>query len=337
MSYAVAGRRVLVAGEGEAALQKLRLLVRTEAMLTLVAAAPSPDLAAFADAHGVERTAALTPHRLAEAVLAFIALGDEKADARLAERLRSAGIAVNVVDRPHLSDFATPSIVDRAPISIAIATDGHAPVLAVKLRGMIEALLPPAFGRLGELAARVRERAIDRLPDALARRRVWSALFEGRPAALALAGDIDAAADLAVTAIDRAAVAAPTGKVWFVGAGSGVADLLTLRAHRLLLTADVVVHDGEVPEAILAMGRRDVTRVRLDRRSRAEAGALLVRLGGEGKAVVRLVTGAADATDVDRDTAALSTAGIEFEIVPGVATPRGAPARTARVAARRAA
>jgi len=101
--------------------------------------------------------------------------------------------------------------------------------------------------------------------------------------------------------------------------------LLTLRAHRLLMEADVIVHDALVPEAVVAMGRRDAERLPVGKRkgchskSQAEINALLVELGQQGKRVVRLKSG--DPLVFGRageEMAALRDAGIAYEVVPGV-------------------
>ena len=344
LSYGVAGRRVVVVGEGDAALQKLRLMVRTEAALTLFAANPSPTLERFAVAHGVARVDGdFCAYALDDVALAFIATGDADTDAHCAAHVRAHRILMNVVDRPQLSDFATPAIVDRAPISVAVATDGHAPVLATRLRGMIEALLPPNLGRLADLAASVRVQVLDRLGDPMARRRFWTSLLEGRAADLALAGATDAAVRRALADLDRAvgksAAGSAAGAVLFVGAGPGDADLLTLRAHRLLLIADVLVHDSDAPEAILAMARRDVERISLDAsihatRCQPDEVALLTGHAGAGRRVVRLVPGdAAASVSVRKAATALRMAGITCDVVPGVGeTTALAPASTRKAA-----
>jgi uroporphyrin-III C-methyltransferase / precorrin-2 dehydrogenase / sirohydrochlorin ferrochelatase len=338
ISYDVSGRFVVVAGGGEQALQKLRLLVRTEGRLVLCTPEPLAELRAFALAHGVEHVAAEPDgRRLAGAALLFVATGDEADDARLAMVGRAAGVPVNVVDRPHLSDFAVPAIVDRAPVAVAISTDGHAPVLAQKVRAAIEMLLPPGFGRLGELAAAVRDTVNLKLADSARRRSFWTGLFEGRAAAIALAGEVERAAIVALNALDASrGEPAPAGKVYLVGAGPGAEDLLTLRAHRLLQTADVIVHDALVPEAVIAMGRRDAERIAVGKRkgrhsvAQAEIDALLVRLGGEGRQVVRLKAG--DPLVFGRageEIAVLRAAGIAYEIVPGVTAALAAAADAA--------
>lgn len=337
VSYDVAGRRVVVVGNGEQALQKLRLLVRTEANLVLCAQSPSADLGQFVAANGVKLVGAEPEASFLRGVaLLFVAMGDEGEDARIAMIGRASGVPVNVVDRPHLSDFAVPAIVDRAPVSIAVATDGHAPVLAQKVRSRIEALLPPAFGRLGELATRIRGRVNETLAEGAPRRRFWAKLFEGRAADAALAGELDRAEIIARKALDAAEGEPIEGRVFLVGAGPGAEDLLTLRAQRLLQTADVIVHDALVPDAVIAMGRRDAKRIAVGKRkgrhsiAQGEIDALLVRLAQDGRRVVRLKAG--DPMVYGRageEIAALRAAGIPCEIVPGITASLAAAADAA--------
>lgn len=337
VSYDVAGKRVIVVGSGAPALQRLRLLARTEARLALHATDPSPELAAYAAGQGVELVAAEPNDGALKGVaLVFAATGNALADLWLARRARAAGVPINVVDRPELSDFAMPAMVERAPVTVAIATDGTAPVLAQRLRATIEALLPPGFGRLGELAGALRERVQVALPAPDRRRRFWQHLFAGPAAEAALAGDLSTARGLALGALDAAAEQPLHGKVYLVGAGPGAEDLLTLRAHRLLQSADVIVHDRLVPEAVVAMGRRDAQRILVGKAkgvasvSQAEIDRLLVQLGRAGKRVVRLKAG--DPLVFGRggeEIAALRAAGIAYEVVPGITAALAAAADAA--------
>ena len=326
ISYDVDGRHVLVVGEGAQALQKLRLLVRSKAKLRLVAARPEQELVAFAAAHGVEHVRlGLCPCLLNDVALVFIASGEERVDEALSALVRRCHVPVNVVDRPHLSDFAVPAIVDRAPIAVAISSDGYAPVLAQRVRALVEAALPPAFGRLGELAATIRGAVLDRLHDSGARRRFWNALFDSEAARAALAGEPERAQALALRQMDAGDTQAARGMVYLVGAGPGAEDLLTVRAHRLLQRADVIVHDALVPDAVLGMGRRDAERLSVGKRKgqhslqQSEIDALLVRLAQQGKMVVRLKAGDPLVFGrIGEEMAALRAASIPFEIVPGI-------------------
>lgn len=324
VSYDVAGRLVVVAGGGDEALAKLRLLARTEARLAVYAAHAEPELAAFVAREGIElHERLLAAEDLAGAALLFAASGSEAEDGRVAALGRAAHVPVNAVDRLHLCDFAVPAIVDRAPVSVAIASDGVSPVLAQRVRAAVEAMLPPAFGRLGELARNIRDTVMERLPTNRARRRFWTSLFDGRGADLALAGDLDGAREAALAAMAEGG--AETGHVWLIGAGPGAEDLLTLRAQRLLQQADVIVYDHLVPEAVVEMGRRDAQRISVGKSKgrhsahQSDINALLVKLAREGQRVARLKAGdplvfGRGGEEID----ALRKAGIPFNIVPGI-------------------
>jgi uroporphyrin-III C-methyltransferase len=118
---------------------------------------------------------------------------------------------------------------------------------------------------------------------------------------------------------------AESGKVYLVGAGPGDPELLTVRALRLLETADVVLHDDLVPEELLALVHRHalVTSVgkRCGRPRITQAGihSLMIEAAKAGQSVVRLKSG--DPLIFGRageEIAALRAAQIPFEIVPGV-------------------
>jgi uroporphyrin-III C-methyltransferase/precorrin-2 dehydrogenase/sirohydrochlorin ferrochelatase len=124
--------------------------------------------------------------------------------------------------------------------------------------------------------------------------------------------------------------------VWLIGAGPGAADLLTLRAQRLLQQADVIVHDQLVPAEVVEMGRRDAEQICVGKAkghhsfSQAQINTLIVRLAGEGKKVARLKSG--DPMIFGRageEIEALRKAGIEYQIVPGVSAALAAAADTA--------
>ena len=108
------GRRVVIAGGGEQAAQKCRLILKTEATITILADALEPELADLHTAglitwdHG-----SICPDSFADTALVFIATGCPGIDAALHALAKCAGAVVNVVDQPDLCDAITPSIVDR--------------------------------------------------------------------------------------------------------------------------------------------------------------------------------------------------------------------------------
>ncbi len=322
--FRVAGEVAAIVGAGEEALNKARLVAQTAARLRIVAPDPEPHLAAFIAETGAEHVAEpFRPAHLDGARLVFAATGEEAADAAVAAAARAQKIPVNVVDRPALCDFLTPAIVNRAPVAIAIGTEGAAPVLAQMVRARIDAAFSPRLGDLAHLAESFRPLVERLLPKGVARRDFWRGFFTGRVARAVEAGDEAAARRAADALLARAPAAA--GHVFLVGAGPGAEDLLTLRAQRVLMEADVIVHDALVPEAVVAMGRRDAERLPVGKRkgchskSQDEINRLLVKLAREGRRVVRLKAG--DPLVFGRageEMAALRAADIGFEVVPGV-------------------
>lgn len=318
----VDGEAVAIVGNGEEALAKARLLAQSSAALRVIAEDADPELLSFIAAAGaVHVDAAYDAAQIEGAAMVFAASGDEALDRRVAEDARRLGIPVNAVDRPELCDFFTPALVNRAPVAIAIGTEGAGPVLAQLLRARIDRLLSPSLGRLAALAASLRT-AAEQLPKGN-RRRFWSDFFAGAPAKAVEAGEFDKAHEAALDLLASDAPAA--GHIALVGAGPGAEDLLTLRAHRLLMEADAIVYDALVPEAIVAMGRRDAERLPVGKRkgchskSQEEINALLIELGRAGKRVVRLKSG--DPLVFGRageEMAALREAGVAYEVVPGV-------------------
>src|SRR5690606_13872802 len=179
----VADEAVVIVGGGEEALAKARLLSQTRARLRIVAADAQPALLDWIAVNGAEHVdAAYEPDHLDGAVLAFAATGEESLDRRISEDARKAGIPVNAVDRPDLCDFFTPAIVNRAPLAVAIGTEGAGPVLAQMVRARIDGLLSPSLGPLAVLANSFRAAAERALAKGSARRSFWNAFFSDAPA-----------------------------------------------------------------------------------------------------------------------------------------------------------
>jgi uroporphyrin-III C-methyltransferase/precorrin-2 dehydrogenase/sirohydrochlorin ferrochelatase len=320
----VADRRVLIVGGGAEAFAKARLVANTSAAITVRAPELAPDFAAYVDAEGiaVER-AAFSADALSDCVLVFAATGNETEDAAIAAAAREARIPVNAVDQIEACDFFTPGLINRAPLAIAIGTEGAGPVLGQIIRARIDALLDPSLGRLATLGRSYRVAVERLLPQGQPRRRFWRSFFTGDVAKLVARSDISNARRAATRLLRQSGET--EGHVSLVGAGPGAEDLLTLRAHRLLMEADVIVHDALVPQAVVDMGRRDAERIAVGKRkgchskSQDEINALLVELGQDGKRVVRLKSG--DPMIFGRaaeEIAALRQAGISYDIVPGV-------------------
>ncbi len=321
------GRRVVIAGGGEQAAQKTRLILKTDARIVLAAPELDAELQGLvAQGRAEHDTSAITPATFAGSALTFIATGCAGADMALHALAKAGGAVVNVVDRPDLCDATTPSIVDRDPIVVAIGTEGTAPVLGRSVKTRIETLLPPRIGGFAALAGRLRGAVAASIPQE-ARRAFWAWAFNGTPARLHTSGAEAEAAELLKTAIAERSLpeGAGQGHIALVGAGPGARDLLTMRAVERLQEADVIFYDRLVEEDVLELARRDAERVFVGK----EVGAcawpqdkicrLIVAEALKGRRVVRLKSG--DPSIFGRATEELEAAkdaGVDIEIVPGV-------------------
>ena len=322
--FKVAGRFVVVVGNGEEALAKCRLLSETSVTIRLVSDEPSDALLTFVDAHGVEHIPAVFDAKFLDgACLVFGATGDQARDRAVVAAARLLKIPANAVDQPDQCDFFTPALVCRAPVAVAIGTEGAGPVLAQMIRARIDQMLPLNLGRVARLAQSYRHAVEVLLPKGISRRSFWKNFFQGSPSRFAEEGDLKSARRAATKLLRMGGI--DVGHVSLVGAGPGAEDLLTLRAQRLMMEADAIVYDALVPEAVVAMGRRDAERYSVGKRkgchskSQKEIDALLVALAKDGKRVVRLKSG--DPLIFGRaaeELTALRNAGITYDVVPGV-------------------
>ncbi len=225
--HRIAGTEVVVIGDDEAGEAKRRLVERAGGRVV------------GADSRGAR--------------LAFVSGEDAEA---VAETLRARGLLVNVVDRPELCDFTVPSILDRAPVLIAIGTAGASAGLAKALRLRLETLLPARLGVLAEALAGARGAMRARFPDGGQRRRALDA-------ALSAGGALDPLTD---ASSERVAG-------WLAGSDEAAAQTiefrltspdpedLTLRCARMLGSADVVAHEPGVATVILDRARADAVRI----------------------------------------------------------------------------
>jgi uroporphyrin-III C-methyltransferase/precorrin-2 dehydrogenase/sirohydrochlorin ferrochelatase len=239
MFLRMAGRRVVILGGGEQAAQKVRLMLKTEAEIVVVARTLDPELAALAASGRLRHDIAPTPGLFDNTALVFVATGEAREDTRLAEIARAAGALVNVVDAPDLCDAFTPSIVDRDPLVVAIGTEGAAPVLARQVKTAVETMLEPRLGDFVALAGRLRAEVATRVAPAR-RRAFWAWAFGGGARQAHARGAEREAARMLKEAIAAGGAGETGGFVSLVGAGPGARDLITLRGVQRLQEADVI-------------------------------------------------------------------------------------------------
>ncbi|WP_375566998.1 siroheme synthase CysG [Oceaniradius stylonematis] len=339
----VDGRRVVVSGAGETAIAKLRLLLKTRARISVFGADPEPLVRQWAEEGRITLTE--RPVETGDALCArlFYAANDDAAeDARAAAIGHAAGALVNIVDNLDNSQFITPAIVDRDPVTVAIGTEGAAPVLARKIKADLEERLPASLGVLARIGQAFRVRA-DMLGDAKKRRAFWTKFYFGAGDRALKAGGEDAVRKTLETLLtDGIETRHGPGFVTFVGAGPGDPELLTLKARNALHEADVVLHDKLVPQPVIELARREAIVVETGKKGFGDAwkqddiNALMIDHANKGAHVVRLKSGdPAVFGRLEEELDALDRAGVGFQIVPGITSASAAAASIGRSLTRR--
>lgn len=314
---AIDGRRAVVAGGTAAAAWKAELLSAAGANVDVYAEDISDALRAVA-AEPPRGRIALYPRGwrardLLDAVIAVGAFDDDTEAGVFAKAARAAGVCVNVIDRPAFCDFAFGAIVNRSPLVIGISTDGAAPVFAQTIRAKLETLLPQNFAAWAAAAQSWRSAIKAAGLSTAVRRKFWQ-LFAAR--AVIHAGRLPAQADFdrLMAEVRGYGSAVANGSVIRLRIDSGDPESLTLRAVRLLHSADIVLFDERISGAVLDFARREARRFPVGTVGNdAEVNALMKDLARQGKRVVRLsVEGAA--------------AGLESKIACGRITDFNVPA-----------
>jgi uroporphyrin-III C-methyltransferase/precorrin-2 dehydrogenase/sirohydrochlorin ferrochelatase len=313
-------RPALLVGAGTVALEKIASLLKTGLNLQVVAPAARAEIRQLAAEGKLEWTEReFRPSDLDGNFIVIAATDVPEVNASVYREAVARNIPSNSVDDIPNCDFFFGSVVNRGDLQIAISTAGESPALAQRLRREIDEQLPedlgPWLAELGELRREVlstHSRGEERrlLLHELAQREICdSALCSTRQ--LARTG--------------KKSTRAIAGHVALVGAGPGDPELLTVKALRLIESADVLLHDDLVPSAIVNLAPPHAVIVNVGKRcgsktiAQEEINALMIEHARAGRSVVRLKSG--DPLLFGRaaeEMTALEDAGIPFEIVPGV-------------------
>lgn len=348
----LADRRCLLVGAGNVALDKIGSLLKTGLNLRVVAPDALPvirQMSMDGKLDWVERSFELSD---LDGIFVVIAATDSpEVNSAVYQGAVERNILCNSVDDIPNCDFFFGSVVSRGDLQVAISTGGESPALSQRLRREIDEQLPGDLGpwleNLGQLrrevlATQPRGEARKLLLHELAQRHVCeSASCPSRQMALEPLHDAEARQSASenpeeyVSGTDAFADSACT--VHLVGAGPGDPDLLTVKAVRLIQTADVLLHDDLVPQAILDLASPCAEIVNVGKRcgtksiTQDEINGLMIENARADRSVVRLKGG--DPLIFGRaaeEISALVHAGVPFKVVPGITAAFAAAAAIGR-------
>jgi uroporphyrin-III C-methyltransferase/precorrin-2 dehydrogenase/sirohydrochlorin ferrochelatase len=326
------GRPALLLGAGMVALEKIGSLLKTGVRLRVVAPEAQAEIRQLAAEGKLEwAQREFEPADLDGNFVVIAATNVPAVNAAVYRAALERGIPCNSVDDIPNCDFFFGSVVSRGDLQIAISTAGESPAVAQRLRREIDEQLPEDLGawlrKLGEL----RREVLKKQPRGEERRLLLHELASRQICDSALCST----KQLARTGKEPAR--ATPGHAYLVGAGPGHPELLTVKALRLIESADVILHDDLVPASILALAAPTAEVVNVGKRcghrniTQEEIKALLVEHACAGRSVVRLKSG--DPLLFGRaaeELAALVAAEVPFEIVPGVSAAFAAAAAIGR-------
>lgn len=330
--FKLKGKRVVVIGGGAVAARKLRLLLKSEPTICLIAPDLHPETQELVQNHPLLEYIQAEYHcdHLQGSSLVFACTSNKQLNQDIADQCQQNCIFCNVVDQPELCTAITPAIVDRSPVVIAISSGASAPVLARRIRIQIEQLLPQNLGQLARFVGGFRRKVSAAISDSKQRLRLWENIIDGPAKELVLTGREEQAKKVVDEQISATEQTTTLGEVYLVGAGPGDPELLTLKALRLMQQADVVLYDRLVSDEVMELVRRDADRIYVGKRRadhsvpQKEINLQLAELALQGKRVLRLKGG--DPFIFGRGGEELETLaekGVNFQVVPGITAASG--------------
>jgi uroporphyrin-III C-methyltransferase / precorrin-2 dehydrogenase / sirohydrochlorin ferrochelatase len=314
------GRPGLLVGAGTVALDKIGSLLKTGIRLRVVAPEARieiRELAAEGKLEWVQRQ--FEASDLDGQFIVIAATDKPEVNSSVYREAVEHGIPCNSVDDIPNCDFFFGSIVSRGELQIAISTAGESPAFAQRLRREIDEQLPQDLGPWLENLGQLRRDVLVTHPRGEARKLLLHQLAQRQIC------DSPTCSTRRMALPPLASGHQTHCKVFLVGAGPGDPDLLTVKALRHIQSAEVILHDDLVPQAILDLASSSAEVINVGKRcgtksvTQEEINALMIEHAREGRRVVRLKSG--DPLIFGRaaeEMAALAEANVLFEVVPGI-------------------
>jgi uroporphyrin-III C-methyltransferase/precorrin-2 dehydrogenase/sirohydrochlorin ferrochelatase len=336
------GRTVVVIGAGAIAEGKIPGLFAAEARVRVIAPAATPQIAQWAgEGKLVWIAREFLSGDLEDASLAIAATSAPGVNHAVFQECEARGIFCNAVDDIENCHFYYGAVVQRGDLQLAISTNGKSPALAQRIRKELQESYGEEYGTWLEKLGVTRDVLRAKSPDvdsvkAVLHRLATNEMFDRfRNSSTASAQTPQVKSQPEPVAQDPVLrpAPAPPGKVYLVGAGPGDPELLTLRAVRLLQTAQVVLHDSLVSREVLDQINPAARIIDVGKRAgqklltQDEINALLISYAQDHEVVIRLKGGDPGIFGrAGEEIEALRRSNVPFEIVPGITAATAAAA-----------
>ncbi len=334
----LAGRRVLVCGSNDEAVYKIRLLLKSSAEIVVFGKQTKRQIIQWSDEGLIQYNNRLAEERdCYNIACAYVTLKKGIERNETIRVLTKTKIPYCIVDDKLHSDFLTPAIVDRNPVTVAIGSEGTAPALVRHIKAQIENILPQQTGLVARVTGAFRP-FVYRLPESHERRHFWNRFFnQAKSQIFSHSSNQDLETTLKTKLHDllksKESFKISNYPVQFVSAGPGDPDLLTRKAANVLHDGEVILYDRLIAPEILELCRREANLIEVGKSgfgsgwSQNDINTLLISKAKTGQKVVRLKSGDAGVfSRLDEEIAALDQAGLPFEVIPGITTAAAAAA-----------
>lgn len=325
--------KFLVIGAGNVALAKLETIVEFTDNIQVISKEISDQTKDLISENNIHYTQTSYDKKyLQEADIIIAATNNKELNAEITADAKSLNKLINVVDDPDKSRFIFGASVKRGEIVLSSSTSGVSPVLARLLKQKLQNLLPENISFLSDFLAKNKVLAREKLTDLQARRLFWQDVIQGPIATEILQGNTQKGQDLFEEKLEKFGNKKDSA-IYFIGAGPGDPELITLKGVNLLAKADIVLYDRLVSPLILNHARKDALKINVGktcknhRYTQEEINQLLRKLALEGNIIARLKGGDTSIfAHLSEEIEAIIDLEVPYQIVPGITAASGAAA-----------
>lgn len=329
----ISGAKFLIIGAGNVALSKTESVLEFSKNITVLSKEIAPDVKNIFLEKKIEFILSSYDKKyLQKFDIIIVATNDKNLNQQIALEAKSLNKMVNVVDDPENSSFIFGANFKKGNVITSISSSGVSPVLARILKNKLQNSLPQNLELISNFLEKNKKIIREKFINLQARRIFLQDVIDGIIGVELEAGNIKKAQNLLEEKLFKESDKKQSA-VYFISAGPGDPELITLKAIKLLAKADIVLYDRLVAPEILNYARKDAIKVNvgktkdLHRYKQEEINNLLRHYAKQGNVVVRLKGG--DATIFARlseEIDAIYDLNIPYQIIPGVTSASGAGA-----------
>ena len=329
----VSNIRFLVVGAGNIALAKLDTILEFSDNILVIGEKINPQIENLAKENRIKLIKdSYDKKYLSQVDIIVAATDDKKVNQEISQDAKLQNKLINAVDDPDISNFIFGANIKRGEVILSIGTSGVSPVLARVLKQRLQKLLPENLPLLSEFLAQNKKLVKEKLNNLQARRLFWQEVIDGVISEEVLIGNLQKAQKLLEDKLENSQNKKEAA-VYFIGAGPGDPELITLKAIKLLSKADIVLYDRLVSPEILNYARKDAIKINVGKTrdkhlyQQEEINLLIREYALKGNVVARLKGGDTGIfAHLGEEIDAIIDLNIPYQVVPGITAASGAAA-----------